>query len=103
MKTKNEFYEWLRGNAACGNSCWVAINGGGLLLCQPDEVENLISIIMGEDYGDEITMLGKGEEYEDFAASMSADEYDGTDYFIKVSHLTGYGQENKDIQVQYWM
>lgn len=80
---------------------YVVINGGGISLTEDDSIECLIDSINSEDYADEIEVLQKGQEYEDFIATMSSEEYaDAT--FVRVQHYTPYNSENMDIEIAYY-
>lgn len=98
--TKAELTEWLK-SLIPGNGVYVVINGGGISLIEDDSIECLIESINSEDYADEIEVLKKGQEYEDFVETMSSEEYaDAT--FVRVQHYTPYNSENMDIQIAYY-
>ena len=103
MTTKNEISEWLKAVAEEGCGVWALCNGGGLSFIRPDDIGGLIDALDDDDeYSDSIERIEKGQEYEDFKDCMPADEYEGTECFYCIPHMTGYNQENHDYQIQYW-
>lgn len=100
--TKNEIKNWLKSVAEEGCGVWALCNGGGLAFVRPDDIDGLINDLEDDQYSNSIERIEKGTEYEDFKDCMPADEYDGTECFYRIPHLTGYNQENHDYQIQYW-
>ena len=99
--TKAELTAWLKETNNQGNSVYWVCNGGGIVYGYGDEIDNLIDVINSESYDDVIEVLRAGEEYADFAATMSQDEYNDAT-FVRVSHKTPYNSENIDIQIAYY-
>lgn len=101
MTTKNEFCEWLKAVAEYGCGVWAVCNGGGLAYIGTDDIGGLIASL-DDEYSDSIERIEKGDEFEDFKDCMPQDQYEGTECFYRIPHLTGYNQENHDYQIQYW-
>ena len=99
--TKTELTEWLQEANAMNNSVYWVCNGGGIVYGYGDQIDNLIDVINSESYDDVVEVLRTGEEFADFAATMSQDEYNNAT-FVKVSHNTPYNSENIDIQIAYY-
>ena len=99
--TKAELTEWLQAANSMNNSVYCIFNGGGIVNGYGDEIDYLIDVINSESYDDVIEVLRAGEEYADFAATMSQDEYNDAT-FVRVSHNTQYNSENIDIQIAYY-
>lgn len=99
--TKAELTAWLKETNNQGNSVYWVCNGGGIVYGYGEIIDNLIDVINSESYDDVIEVLGAGEEYDDFAATMSQDEYNDAT-FVRVSHNTPYNSENIDIQIAYY-
>ena len=99
--TKAELTAWLKAANNMNNSVYWVCNGGGIVYGYGEDIDNLIDVINSESYDDVIEVLGAGEEFADFAATMSQDEYNDAT-FVRVSHNTQYNSENIDIQIAYY-
>lgn len=99
--TKTELTAWLQETNNQGNSVYWVCNGGGITRGYGDEIDNLIDVINGENYDDEIEVLGYCEEYDDFACTMLQEEFNEAK-FVRVKHHTPYNSENIDIQIAYY-
>lgn len=85
LKNKDELIEWIKELDGNMYGVYVGCDGGGVCFFGGvDDMKNLIEDVSSDRY-ESVTILPKGEEMEDFKDIMSEEEYNNTDYFIRVN------------------
>lgn len=112
--TKIELSKWIV-ETIRHDGCQVpyVINGGGFGRMDEDtlaawereegvDLEELDSFdFFGDDYYDDIEVVSDEEQLGDFMGSMTKEELEAVT-FVRVSHATGYNEENFDYIVATW-